>query len=171
MSVFLKVKGIICLIFAVATLIISGAFGVFKRGIVVDAGGFATDTVGEDMELILRIHRKMKEQRREYRVVFVPDPVCWTEAPESVKVLMRQRNRWHRGLVQTLGALEDDRAPAVRGVVGNPQPVLRSEEQVSVLDQARDHREVGALVAPDRVELRPDPGQSAPSLSTSWSEK
>ena len=83
-------------------LIISGAFGMFKRAAVIDVGGYRHDTVGEDMELVVRLHRTMRERRIPYRVVFVPDPVCWTEAPESVSILSRQRNRWHRGLLDVL---------------------------------------------------------------------
>ncbi len=85
-----------------STLIISGAFGVFKRGIVAQVGGFATDTVGEDMELVVRLHRHCRENQIKYRITFVPDPVAWTEAPEDLKSLGRQRDRWQRGLVQTL---------------------------------------------------------------------
>jgi len=80
-------------------LIISGAFGMFKKQTVIDVGGYRRDTVGEDMELIVRIHRIKRERREPYRIVFVPDPVCWTEAPESPRILARQRNRWHRGLM------------------------------------------------------------------------
>ncbi len=80
-------------------LIISGAFGMFRKHVAIEVGGYRTDTVGEDMELIVRIHRLKRERREPYRVVFVPDPVCWTEAPESLHVLARQRNRWHRGLL------------------------------------------------------------------------
>jgi cellulose synthase/poly-beta-1,6-N-acetylglucosamine synthase-like glycosyltransferase len=83
-------------------LIISGAFGVFKKSVLLEVGGYRTDTVGEDMELVTRIHRHMIETKRPYRVLFVPDPVCWTEAPDSTAVLSRQRNRWHRGLMDTL---------------------------------------------------------------------
>jgi len=83
-------------------LIISGAFGLFKRSALLEVGGYKHDTVGEDMELVVRLHRIKREQRRRYRIVFVPDPVCWTEAPETVKVLARQRNRWHRGLLDTM---------------------------------------------------------------------
>ena len=83
-------------------LIISGAFGLFKRAAVLEVGGYKHDTVGEDMELIVRLHRFKREKRQPYRIVFVPDPVCWTEAPDTVKVLSRQRNRWHRGLLDTL---------------------------------------------------------------------
>ncbi|HEX8552295.1 MAG TPA: glycosyltransferase [Abditibacteriaceae bacterium] len=82
--------------------IISGAFGIFQRKAVMDTGGFLTTTVGEDMELVVRMHRLLREQKRDYRVVFVPDPVCWTEVPESLKILQRQRNRWQRGTVETL---------------------------------------------------------------------
>ena len=83
-------------------LIISGAFGLFRKNAVVEAGGYRRDTVGEDMELITRLHRIMREKKEPYRIVFVPDPVCWTEAPESLKILQRQRNRWHRGLLDTM---------------------------------------------------------------------
>ena len=85
-----------------ATLIISGAFGIFKRSTVVEAGGYSTDTVGEDMELVVRLHRYCSERRIPYRISFVPDPVAWTECPESIAVLSRQRDRWQRGLFQTL---------------------------------------------------------------------
>lgn len=85
-----------------ATLIISGAFGMFRRSVVADVGGYATDTVGEDMELVVRLHRRCREQGQPYRVAFVPDPVAWTECPESLRVLGRQRDRWQRGLVESL---------------------------------------------------------------------
>lgn len=83
-------------------LIISGAFGLFKREIVLKVGGYKHDTVGEDMELVVRMHRHCLENNIPYSVQFVPDPVCWTEAPETLKILGRQRNRWHRGLLDTL---------------------------------------------------------------------
>jgi cellulose synthase/poly-beta-1,6-N-acetylglucosamine synthase-like glycosyltransferase len=85
-----------------ATLIISGAFGMFSRQHVVDAGGYLTDTVGEDMELVVRLHRRAREARQPYRVAFVPDPVAWTECPETLRVLGRQRDRWQRGLVESM---------------------------------------------------------------------
>lgn len=85
-----------------ATLVISGAFGIFRRSTVVEAGGYATDTVGEDMELVVRLHRHCREQGIPYRIHFVPDPVAWTECPEDLGVLGRQRDRWQRGLVQSL---------------------------------------------------------------------
>jgi cellulose synthase/poly-beta-1,6-N-acetylglucosamine synthase-like glycosyltransferase len=83
-------------------LLISGAFGMFRRKIVLEVGGFDTSTVGEDMELVVRMHRHMFEQKRSHRVVFVPEPVCWTEVPESIRVLQRQRNRWQRGSFESL---------------------------------------------------------------------
>ena len=83
-------------------LIISGAFGVFKRKHLINAGGYSTETVGEDMELVLKLNRKMKKSNREYRVVFFPDPVCWTQVPEDFETLSNQRRRWQRGLGQSL---------------------------------------------------------------------
>ncbi len=84
-----------------ALLIVSGAFGVFRKDIVVEVGGYA-HTIGEDAELVVRMQRVMIEQKRDYRVEFVPDAVCWTEAPETLAVLRRQRTRWQRGLYDTL---------------------------------------------------------------------
>ncbi len=84
------------------TLIISGAFGLFRRRTVVEIGGFATDTVGEDMELVVRLHRRLRERGEAYRFVFVPDPVAWTEAPETLRNLGGQRERWQRGLAQVM---------------------------------------------------------------------
>lgn len=83
-------------------LIISGAFGLFKRSAVVAAGGYRTDTVGEDMELVVRLQRTLRESGTPFRIHFVPDPICWTEAPEDIKTLRNQRTRWQRGLLESL---------------------------------------------------------------------
>jgi cellulose synthase/poly-beta-1,6-N-acetylglucosamine synthase-like glycosyltransferase len=85
-----------------AGLIISGAFGLFRRSVVVEAGGYATDTVGEDMEIVVRLHRYCRENDIPYRISFVPDPVAWTECPETLRGMSRQRDRWQRGLVESL---------------------------------------------------------------------
>ena len=73
-------------------LVISGAFGLFRKSALIEVGGYNTNTVGEDMELVVRLHKFMHREKRDYRIGFVPDPVCWTEAPESVRNLSRQRN-------------------------------------------------------------------------------
>ena len=85
-----------------ALLIISGAFGLFRKETVISAGGYRTDTVGEDMELVVRIHRLLRKQKRPYRITFVPDPICWTEAPEDLRTLKSQRGRWQHGLAESL---------------------------------------------------------------------
>jgi cellulose synthase/poly-beta-1,6-N-acetylglucosamine synthase-like glycosyltransferase len=85
-----------------ATLIISGAFGIFRRAAVVEVGGFATDTVGEDMELTVRLHRHFRERGVPYVITFLPDPVAWTECPETIRMLARQRDRWQRGLTEVM---------------------------------------------------------------------
>jgi len=85
-----------------ALLIISGAFGVFKRDAVIEVGGYALNTVGEDMELVVRLHRHYRERKQPYRILFSPDAICWTEVPSDLASLRRQRNRWHRGLWETL---------------------------------------------------------------------
>ena len=85
-----------------AVPIISGAFGVFRKEALVAAGGFRSDSIGEDMELVMRLHRLNRLARRPYRIALLPDPVCWTDAPESLKVLRSQRTRWQRGLGESL---------------------------------------------------------------------
>jgi cellulose synthase/poly-beta-1,6-N-acetylglucosamine synthase-like glycosyltransferase len=96
-----------------ALLIISGAFGLFRRDAVEEVGGFWTGTIGEDMELVVRMHRHFRDRKIPYRIAFVPDPVCWTEAPEDLRSLSGQRRRWHRGLGQTLWRH--------RPAIGNPR--------------------------------------------------
>ena len=83
-------------------LLISGAFGAFDKEIVIKCGGYDHGTVGEDMELLVRMRRYMHEQKIPYRVAFIPDPLCWTEAPSTNEILNRQRNRWTRGTIETL---------------------------------------------------------------------
>jgi len=83
-------------------LLISGALGMFDREVIISAGGYSTKTVGEDMELVVRIRRYMADHGMEYNVVYIPDPLCWTEVPSSIRVLARQRSRWTRGTLETL---------------------------------------------------------------------
>lgn len=83
-------------------LLISGAFGMFDKDIAIRAGGYDTKTVGEDMELVVRMRRLMHKEKTKYRVAFIPDPLCWTEVPESWSILRKQRNRWARGTIETL---------------------------------------------------------------------
>ncbi|MYN05142.1 glycosyltransferase [Pseudoduganella sp. DS3] len=85
-------------------LIISGAFGLFRKDTVVAVGGYNPKAIGEDMELVVRMHRKLRSRGIPYKIEFVPDPVCWTEAPEDRKVLRNQRIRWQRGLSETIAA-------------------------------------------------------------------
>lgn len=94
-------------------LIISGAFGLFRRDAVMEVGGYDPTTVGEDAELVLRMHRSRKERGQACRITFFPDPICWTEVPESMAVLRSQRDRWQRGLAQMLWRH--------RGMLGNPR--------------------------------------------------
>ena len=83
-------------------LIVSGAFGLFHKATVKAVGGYEVGTVGEDFELVVRIARHLHEIRRPFDVAFIPQTVCWTEVPESWTTLARQRNRWHRGMLETL---------------------------------------------------------------------
>jgi cellulose synthase/poly-beta-1,6-N-acetylglucosamine synthase-like glycosyltransferase len=85
-----------------AVLIVSGAFGIFRRDDVIAVGGYDPESFAEDAELVMRLHKMCREQGRRYRIGFIADPVCWTEAPDSLATLRSQRNRWQRGLVQLL---------------------------------------------------------------------
>jgi len=83
-------------------MIISGAFGVFRSDVVHAIGGYRADTIGEDFDLVARMHRHLLDRHVDYRIQFVPDPVCWTEAPSDLKSLARQRARWQKGLLDVL---------------------------------------------------------------------
>ena len=94
-------------------LLISGAFGLFRRSAVIEVGGYRHDTVGEDLELVVRLHRHMREQQRPYHIAFIPEVVCWTEAPAELKGLRNQRARWQQGALETL--------VRHRSMIGNPR--------------------------------------------------
>lgn len=94
-------------------ILISGAFGMFRRDVLTAVGGLDADSIGEDFELVMRVHRHMRSTGQPYRVEFVPEPIVWTEVPSTPAVLHRQRARWHRGLWETLWAY--------RGMLGNPR--------------------------------------------------
>ncbi|OGP18608.1 MAG: hypothetical protein A2V21_306200 [Deltaproteobacteria bacterium GWC2_55_46] len=83
-------------------LIISGTFSMFHKKTVQAVGGFMRNTVTEDMELVVRLHKYLRDNRIKYRINFVPDPICWTEAPRDLKMLKRQRRRWHLGLAESI---------------------------------------------------------------------
>jgi cellulose synthase/poly-beta-1,6-N-acetylglucosamine synthase-like glycosyltransferase len=83
-------------------LVISGAFGLFNKQIVLDNGGYLTETVGEDLELTLKLHNSQLSKGERYKIVSIPDTVCWTEVPEDRGTLSRQRERWHRGLIDSM---------------------------------------------------------------------
>ncbi|MBS0009915.1 MAG: glycosyltransferase family 2 protein [Bacteroidales bacterium] len=83
-------------------MLISGAMGMFDKETLIGAGGYSIKTVGEDMELVLRMRRHMADQDKKYEVTYIPDPLCWTEVPSDLKSLKRQRTRWTRGLVESL---------------------------------------------------------------------
>jgi len=85
-------------------LIISGAFGMFRRDAVVGIGGYRTDTVGEDIDLVVRLHRARERGGPRWEVVHIPDPVSFTEVPETLAVLGGQRDRWQRGLADVLSS-------------------------------------------------------------------
>lgn len=94
-------------------VVISGAFGVFRRDLVVAVGGMATDCIGEDAELVVRLHHHLRRRGDDYRIVFVSEPVSWSEVPRTLPELVRQRRRWHRGLAEILRRH--------RGMIGNPR--------------------------------------------------
>lgn len=94
-------------------IIISGAFGLFKKSTVIGAGGYDASTMGEDMELVVKLHVFCREHGIPYRIRYAPDAICWTQAPEKLSDLCRQRKRWHIGLYQSM--------TKHRNILGNPK--------------------------------------------------
>jgi cellulose synthase/poly-beta-1,6-N-acetylglucosamine synthase-like glycosyltransferase len=82
--------------------IISGAFGVFSRDKLLRIGGFRAEAIGEDIDLVVRMHRSLLTQKKPYRMPFIPEPTCWTQVPQSLRALGRQRSRWQKGLLDVL---------------------------------------------------------------------
>lgn len=86
-----------------ATMIISGAFGIFNKNAIKELGGFDKNSIGEDMDLIIRMHKHfLKKEGKQYTIGFIPDPLCWTEVPSDMSTLSNQRNRWQRGLLSSI---------------------------------------------------------------------
>lgn len=90
-----------------ALLLISGAFGVFRRESVLAIGGYRAETVGEDLDLVVRLHRHYRSEKIPYRILSLPDPMCWTQVPSDLTSLRSQRNRWQRGLWEILWSSKD----------------------------------------------------------------
>ena len=83
-------------------LIVSGAFGVFKKSAVIEVGGYKTNTIGEDMEIVVRLHKYFRSRKKKYKIIFCEDAVCWTQGPMSLNDVRSQRRRWQIGLLDTL---------------------------------------------------------------------
>jgi cellulose synthase/poly-beta-1,6-N-acetylglucosamine synthase-like glycosyltransferase len=85
-----------------ALMLISGAFSIFRKDALVAVHGYWTETVGEDMEVVFRLHRHYRALGKPYKILFTPDPIAWTEVPSDMRSLRAQRNRWQRGMLETL---------------------------------------------------------------------
>jgi cellulose synthase/poly-beta-1,6-N-acetylglucosamine synthase-like glycosyltransferase len=96
-----------------AVVLVSGACGLFRRDAVIAVGGYDRSSIGEDMDLTIRLQRHFRERREPFRIAFDPNPISWTQAPEDWRSLRSQRCRWRRGLLQSLWRY--------RRMVGNPR--------------------------------------------------
>ena len=99
-------------------IIISGAFGLFQKNLVIAAGGYDYTTMGEDMELVVKLHVFCREHQHSYRIRYVTDAICWTQVPEKLKDLCKQRRRWHIGLFQSMMKYRSILGNAKYGAVG-----------------------------------------------------
>lgn len=101
-----------------ALMIISGAFGAFEKECAVAVGGYSQKTAGEDMDMVVKIHRHMRNKREKYKIVFSPYAVCWTQAPETLQDFMRQRRRWSVGNMQVIHRHKDMLFNPKYGIIG-----------------------------------------------------
>lgn len=83
-------------------LIVSGGLGLFDRRLAIDVGGYWHKSLGEDIELIIRMRKRMHERKKDFKIFYIPETLCWTEVPSTLEIFLRQRTRWARGLFQTL---------------------------------------------------------------------
>lgn len=102
-----------------ANLIISGAFGLFRKDVVIAAGGYEPATRGEDMELVIKLHTFCRTNNIKYKMRYVPDAICWTQAPESFGDLAKQRKRWHIGLFECMSKYKEILMKPQYGAVGS----------------------------------------------------
>lgn len=84
-----------------AQLVISGAFGLWRKDALEERRGFSTTTTHEDIEMTFGLHHKFRKERRDYAIVSMADPVTWTEVPGTLRALMKQRERWQRVVIET----------------------------------------------------------------------
>jgi len=99
-------------------VLISGAFGLFRRDAVMAVGGYDRAAIGEDMDLTIRLQRHFRARAEPIRIAFDPNPLGWTQAPEDLRSLRSQRYRWRRGLLQVLWRNRDTIGHPRFGVVG-----------------------------------------------------
>lgn len=110
-----------------AMLLISGAFGLWSRSVLIEAGGFSVKTSGEDLELTLRFHNLLRARKKPYRIISLPDPIAWTEVPSELPSFIRQRNRWHRVMLESVVAHRNmllNPAHGGAGMLGMPALLL-----------------------------------------------
>jgi cellulose synthase/poly-beta-1,6-N-acetylglucosamine synthase-like glycosyltransferase len=108
-------------------IIVSGAFGLFRKDYVIAVGGYRGGYPGEDMNIIIKLHRYMLSHKLPYKVAFCPEAVCWTQAPDSYKIISNQRKRWGRGnlknMIENRGMLFNPKYK-VMGMITMPYNVL-----------------------------------------------
>jgi cellulose synthase/poly-beta-1,6-N-acetylglucosamine synthase-like glycosyltransferase len=133
-------------------VIISGAFGVFRRDLVRSSGGLSTETLGEDMELVLRLHHQLRPSRPATRLAYAPDANAWTEIPTSLKPLRGQRIRWHVGMFDNLRLHEKMLARQRFGAIGMlALPYMLLFEVVGPVLQIAGYGILGATILLDLV--------------------
>lgn len=101
-----------------AVPLVSGAFGIWKKSVILEVGGLTRGHLGEDLDLTMRVHRHMRDRGDPYRIVYEPSAVVWTEVPDTLRVLRRQRIRWHRGLMTAVGDFKDMTFNSRYGLLG-----------------------------------------------------
>lgn len=108
-------------------MVISGAFGAFHKETVIKTGGYSLDCIGEDMELVMKLHHYMRKNKRKYKIAFSPKAICWTQSPIKYNELRGQRRRWQVGLIQVLSRYRcmflNPRYGTI-GMIGMPYQVL-----------------------------------------------
>jgi cellulose synthase/poly-beta-1,6-N-acetylglucosamine synthase-like glycosyltransferase len=135
--------------------VVAGGFGAWRKDVVIELGGYATDVTHPDIELTIAAHEMFHRNNLPYRVEYVPDAVVWTQVPPSIKDLRAQRKRWQRVVFEVVWKYRRMLLNPRYGVVGTVgMPYLLLYEALGPFIEAAAYLLTATLAALGLLELQ-----------------